>query len=364
MEQKLETDFFDRYGLSYIKGFFDRSLIPELQDDIETARQQDREDIKTGVLTINEVREKRDLAPVEWGDTAWFPLGLTPAGTRPVIETGERAATAIAFLEEKRTPIAFISKRKPAYTTLFKDFVWKQIIKTWEEIEREYTEELIRWFFEQRSFILETVASDELSDLIAETIDDGGYWGQQTADLRQRSRPFFTASVVASERHIRSILGEIGFDIQPNWSIFDTTAVQKLDDRLLQLQGVTDTMRKQVNGTLQDAIKDGKTNVEAAEGIRERYGIAKNRSKTIARTEIGNVLNDSRISAYDSLGFEKHEWLDSRDAKVRDEHRIDGEVAVIGERFSNGMLWPYDESVSDPGLIINCRCLTVPITED
>jgi HK97 family phage portal protein len=36
-------------------------------------------DLKYGVVTINEVRQERGLAPVAWGDTPWLPLSWAPS---------------------------------------------------------------------------------------------------------------------------------------------------------------------------------------------------------------------------------------------------------------------------------------------
>lgn len=40
---------------------------------------QQESDLKYGVVTINEVRQERGLAPVAWGDTPWLPLTWAPS---------------------------------------------------------------------------------------------------------------------------------------------------------------------------------------------------------------------------------------------------------------------------------------------
>jgi len=61
--------------------------VPESQ---EQALQQQEMDLKTGVKTINEVRQERGLPPVEWGRVPWLPLNWKPTNdhtARQVIET-------------------------------------------------------------------------------------------------------------------------------------------------------------------------------------------------------------------------------------------------------------------------------------
>ena len=45
----------------------------------EIAWRQQEIDLKYGILTINEVRQDRGLAPVPWGDTPWLPIHWLPS---------------------------------------------------------------------------------------------------------------------------------------------------------------------------------------------------------------------------------------------------------------------------------------------
>jgi SPP1 gp7 family putative phage head morphogenesis protein len=294
---------------------------------------------------------------------------------------GNSEPKQVAVVENKRTPIeffpttpvAFLDVKAPQYSELAKDLHWKAVINTWEALERGYEEDLKAWIFAQRSYVLQLITRGDgiTHEIEQETLEDA-YWQAQAAKLVELTRPWFMRALEATEDHVRALLDlrrrsakqRARIQIDDSWSIFDTDAIRMLEERLEKITAITDTVRKSVRKALQDAITEGLTEQEAAEAVRDKFNVAQNRAKTIARTEIGGALQDSRIAAYEQLDFEKHEWLTARDAKVRDEHRIDGEVQKIGDDFSNGMRWPYDNEVSDPGLIINCRCLTVPITED
>lgn len=41
--------------------------------------QQQETDLKYGVVTINEIRQERGLAPVDWGHSPWLPLHWAPS---------------------------------------------------------------------------------------------------------------------------------------------------------------------------------------------------------------------------------------------------------------------------------------------
>jgi hypothetical protein len=45
----------------------------------EIAWRQQELDLKYGILTINEVRQDRGLAPVPWGATPWLPVNWAPS---------------------------------------------------------------------------------------------------------------------------------------------------------------------------------------------------------------------------------------------------------------------------------------------
>jgi len=113
-----------------------------------------------------------------------------------------------------------------------------------------------------------------------------------------------------------------------------------------------------------DALEGGWTEQELADkieaGFKTQFNITQNRAQYIARTELGGVINESRNEAFKEVGIQKHEWLSAHDARVRETHRIDGQIRTIGERFSNGLLYPNDPS-GPPEEIINCRCLALPV---
>jgi hypothetical protein len=45
----------------------------------EIAWRQQEIDLKYGILTVNEVRQDRGLAPVPWGNTPWLPIAWAPS---------------------------------------------------------------------------------------------------------------------------------------------------------------------------------------------------------------------------------------------------------------------------------------------
>ena len=88
------------------------------------------------------------------------------------------------------------------------------------------------------------------------------------------------------------------------------------------------------------------------------------RRELIARTETMRASNTVSYRLYGEWGVEEHEWLATRDDRVRPAHAdADGQVVKVGSPFKVGgesLLYPHDPNGS-AGNTINCRCTTIPI---
>ncbi|MCF7946703.1 MAG: phage portal protein [Spirochaetia bacterium] len=67
-EGEINRQLFTATGYPQIRGEFNIDKVPELQEDENKVHERDNKDIVTGVVTINEIRARRGLNPVEWGD--------------------------------------------------------------------------------------------------------------------------------------------------------------------------------------------------------------------------------------------------------------------------------------------------------
>lgn len=113
-------------------------------------------------------------------------------------------------------------------------------------------------------------------------------------------------------------------------------------------------------GTLAERIKQVLEKLESElVTMREQLG---QRAMLIARTESASAANAGRVAQFKASGIVQHEWVSAGDDLVREGHQIDGEVQIIGERFSNGMTEP-GEAGAPVGMVANCRCATVPVVQ-
>ena len=341
---------------------FNIDEIHELQEDEDKRYTRYIGAVIAGVLKQNEAREKLAFEDkVPWGDTWWKPMGLEDVNApepEPVIQPGFQVT-------EEAFNGTIHKATKALYSEIYKTNHWWKMANAMDTVEARYVKELKRWLFDQRARALRVVASAMKAprDLEAEMLE-AEYWEEQTEQLKKISNRAFVLAMEATGADLAALFSDLRISIPTAWDIHDTNAVFKLRERVNQgkLREITDTMREQLRGTIQEGIEAGWTEAEMANSIRDRYNIAQNRAQAIARTELGGVVNDSRVEGFKDVGFRKHSWLSARDGSVRIDpynHAIDGETVDIGDTFSNGLRWPNDIQ-GEPGNCINCRCLSLP----
>jgi len=374
-EDKLATDFFGRLKTKGLIPKFNLDNIPELQEDEDERFKRYGEAILKGLMTQNEAREALGFEEsVEWGDTWYKPMGLTdvtgtaePLAIRDVTpppqkSTPSKILVGLRVLEKPK------SKTQELYTDIYKTNHWWKMAQSEDDVEKEYKKAVRQWFYDQRSRHL-TIIADHLKsitvkadlpwDELEEELLNDHYWGEQAGNIQSISQKYFILGLELTGDDLLKLFSDLGLSVSESFTIYDTGAVAKLNDRLDKVSDITETIREQMRDTVKDGIEGGWTEAELSGAIRDKYNIAQNRADTIARTELGGVINDSRTEGFTSVGFKRHSWLSARDGSVRPTHTIDGETVEIGKRFSNGLLYP-----NDPGgaadEVCNCRCITLP----
>jgi hypothetical protein len=115
-------------------------------------------------------------------------------------------------------------------------------------------------------------------------------------------------------------------------------------------------------------LEAGESIDQMALRIGKTFGLRKQQSQRIARTEVASAVQSAQIQGYKQTGVvERQIWNTSLDDKVRDSHTIDGQVVDLEGTFTfaNGAQARFP---SDPVLSaadrINCRCFVNPVFID
>jgi HK97 family phage portal protein len=147
-------------------------------------------------------------------------------------------------------------------------------------------------------------------------------------------------------------------------SINNPRVVSFLETKANQIVSVNTTTANRINALVTELVKKGTAPEEIGREIRDLYNLRDEQATRIARNEVGSALNGGRYIEMEQEQISQHDWLTSRDSRVRDSHAaIDGEVVAIGEQFSIGVRYPQDPE-GPPEQTIHCRCITLPVTSD
>lgn len=154
---------------------------------------------------------------------------------------------------------------------------------------------------------------------------------------------------------------ELGLD--DPWKMEDPAVGQAVASRENKMKDASERIWKDVSETISEGIEAGESNAKIAARIREAFnGISKERSETIAQTEVAAAYGQARQRGMQENGVTYKKWLTARDEKVRTSHQdVDGDIVGTNEHFHVGsslLLHPGDPN-GPAEEVINCRCVCV-----
>lgn len=128
-------------------------------------------------------------------------------------------------------------------------------------------------------------------------------------------------------------------------------------------------VKQNIRRALTQGIVRGQGVRDISKGIQEALQSNANNALRIARTETTGVMGRSRLDGFNMAQKKgvklQKQWLAAKDSRTREDHlEIDGEIVDIDKPFSNGLMYPGDQSTGDPAQTINCRCTMITIIKD
>ena len=112
---------------------------------------------------------------------------------------------------------------------------------------------------------------------------------------------------------------------------------------------------ERIENIISNAIRNGATYTEVSEQIAKQTGLSLNRSRLIARDQIGTLNGQITKQRQTSAGITKYRWSTSKDERVRQIHKV-----------REGKIFDWDKPPFDghPGMPISCRCVAIPIIDN
>ncbi len=322
----------------------DASMIPALQVDMVTRARADDIYLKDGKVTINELRERDNEKPVDWGDVPLIPSTLSPLSDEEE-EPAEGSFPNLPAAPPDEAAIRVVTLRtlQDAEDTM---------AAGWEARLRQ----------ELRGIIAHLRDADRRGDAERLTPDDAlsydwdGWWDRHRRTVQAELRVSYLTA-----------LSEAGFQetvLLPAQQAAASYA-QRAAAELLQVTGsraLVSATREGVRAQVVRAIEEGIGPRQLANRLREDFIFSASRADMIARTEMAFANSQASLQSYQSLGHEGKEWLTAGDDRVDAgkgptpclNNEAEGAIA-LGKPFQSG----HDAPPAHP----RCRCTILPVRE-
>jgi HK97 family phage portal protein len=359
-EATLWTQLFSKIEGGRIWAEFDYSGIDAIQEDF-------KEKVETGQKLwqmgwpINQINERLDLGmeAVPWGDTWFAPFNLTPVGQADIPP-------------EKSIPYPLPSNRAGAAGPILPptapvqlvqgfdgEVYWQTYLGLHTPLEKKFEGKIRRFFFGQRKRQLRRLEERLGRGLIRELAVESLLLDPEVENglLKKLVWPLYLDIGAAAGQ---ALLAELGADPEL-FTLVDSPAMAALENKLIKVVGINDTVREQLRDTLIEGLGKMETTAELMDRVRKVYNFAQSRALTIARTETGQAAGAARDAAMGQMQVVKHRWVTAGDEHVRQSHQmLSGQVVERGQAFPNGCRFPCDPG--GPAVeIINCRCVAAPV---
>jgi HK97 family phage portal protein len=347
MRDKLNSGLTPKFGENLYLDY-DKDSIEALQENTDEKAKRVREDVKAGLLTINEGRVAVGYDEIEGGNVRMIPVNVLLVGpdAEPVEDDEPADDEAKAFnltTEEQKT----------AY--------WKAIDKRRENYAKAVTKKVKAHFEKERRAVVAAIKDGKNADAVVNGFKTDWKKILTAVDLMViedfGQLLFNQLKCEAAVLEIKAPLDTDGFNVFDK-AVQDWIAAN-VAKKVVQ---VTDTTKEAIRELIKEGEAEGESIPQLAARIDTLYleQIIPNRSTVIARTEVISASNaGNRFAAKQTdLPLEK-EWIATRDKRTRDTHNaVDGQTREMDEHYDVGgakMLFPGDPS-GPAKEVIQCRC--------
>lgn len=347
---------------------FVTKMIDSIVEDDEVKARIARDNVSSGLMTINEVREKYyNLPKLKWGDVWWAPVGLAPVdSTEPPVmpgaehQTGEGVVDAMTSGQKSPKQVPALGKptRKrppesshvPTEKRELEDIEKGEVdwsspaslydFRTWEiwKAQAGPDDRTIRglmtdFFHEQGQRVLARVERtwDERTKPFMKA--EGQEWVEKAPPLFVES---FLADLAGDDDRLSAVIKPVAARIVRKFGAAQLIDLQvstrfELDNPFVKaylekhaadrVRHINDTTRDKLRKELTEAFEKREGVKEIMARIRDVFegGFAASRARLIARTEIVTLTNNARFEAARQSGVvKKKRWISELLATTRE----------------------------------------------
>lgn len=230
-----------------------------------------------------------------------------------------------------------------------------------EAMHRSFMKWVLAAYRANQPHIVEMAAdklpADELRDVMREL---GKRWRNRFDDGSKLLAAYFAQSVSKrTDAQLQAILKKIGFSVD-----FKMTKAQRdivasvVNENVSLIKSIPDQYIKDVEGSVMRAVQVGNDVGALAKELEEKFDVARNRARFIARDQTAKATAALNRSRQLELGIVEAEWQHSGAGRhPRPTHVKAGRDRV---RFDVAKGWfdPAVQKFIQPGELPNCRCVS------
>jgi hypothetical protein len=331
---------------------FDNSIVVEhelyVDDDPEEIRLQEIHELLTGQTTINKLRQKSNLPPIQDGDTIFVPNGATTlkkAIEAPIpIQTfnyeGEKKKFNFVIKSEDEKEIVW--RAFDTLTVNHADKLKKQIAKVFDGLEKEIKGNL----------------GKDSKALESKDLFNYEFWKKEIEIATGE-----TLTELQFEA-IKKSLATVKHSLQDLPSSFSDEMVIELEKSTAKITESIGTIRKEVI-ELVNSNSDS-TASELFDKITAKFDTLKtSRAEAIAQTSANHTTGAAQSKTWGALEIQ-YMWLSQRDGVTRATHEeADGTLPNEAGNFNiGGDLMPHPCAGGIAAENVNCRCSLFPVKKE
>lgn len=373
IQQTINAEFLPKAGIDGVRLFPAWEQVKALTENLDekVAVAQKLFAMGWSKRAINERLELgMDVDDLNDADVGYLPWNVVPVDSmneprQPMTQPGTAQTEDQPDDESTRSlvralPEADADERR-------RTLIWRNLVTRYRDIEITFDGRVRRHFKDIEQEVLSNIqsikgwravrtkAEGDVDDLLFNLVA----FVRKLIDL---TKPLHAQAI---KRGGETIVADIGSAI--SFDMTDPRVIATLATLSGKIKGIDETIETALRDSLTEGLAEGESVNDLAKRVREVMHVARGRSMTIARTEVGRAFNSGRHIAMQDAGVREHEWMTSRDVDVRDLHqKLDGVKARVGETFidrdntDTGMMFPQDPEGSAEQ-VINCRCVALPV---
>jgi SPP1 gp7 family putative phage head morphogenesis protein len=162
---------------------------------------------------------------------------------------------------------------------------------------------------------------------------------------------------------VKGKLKALGFDLKYSYhsqaerNVFQSIVRQNVN----LITSIFEEHLTRVNGVVFRGIETGHDLARISEDLEKTFGVSERRAAMIARDQTNKATNNLTRERLKSYGLTKGKWMHTSSGRTyRDSHvEMDGEIYDL----EDGCYDPDYEGYIQPGELVNCHCVCIPVIE-